>query len=70
MSQANGFSSAHNFDNLLRKQHQIIKKLEELKVKITDLKQAKKELMLLVKNFQEEIISGVVLLEDSDSDTS
>lgn len=71
MSDRNGYNnSAQNFNSIIQKQSQILKKLEELKIKITDLKQAKRELLALIKNFQEDIVHGLFLLEDSDSDTS
>lgn len=65
MSDRNGYGSQLNLEEIARNHHRIIKKLEEIKVKISDLKQAKKELLNLIKLTETEIISGLVLLEDS-----
>lgn len=57
------------YDILIQKQRQVIKKLEEIKVKTEDLKTAKKELAGLLRELDLEILrSGVTLDESSDSD--
>lgn len=62
MSDRNGYNtSAQNFDLVIKKQGKILKKLEEIKIKITDLKQAKKELLSLIHDMRDEIVNGLVL---------
>lgn len=65
----NGFSRAHDFEDVIQRLRKVIKKLEEIKIKVGDLRIAKKELFDLIKNLREEILSGLIVLEDSsDSD--
>lgn len=58
----------NSFEKLVERQHKLIKKLDEIKVKVADLKVAKRELLLLTKNIENEILQGVALLEIESDD--
>lgn len=57
----NGISENNQnpIDQLIEKQRKIIKKLDEIKIKISDLKQAKKELKVLIRDNEMDIIYKV-----------
>lgn len=66
----NGVSEEESAINgLIRKHSQIIKKLDEIKIKIADLNQAKRELEILIKGIEQETRRKVEIVEvSSDSD--
>lgn len=61
--------STNVFDALIEKQRQILRKLEEVKAKIENLNQTRKELIELTKNIEEEIYGALIVIEySSESD--
>lgn len=65
----NGNREQDVFGQLIQRQRSIIKKLEEIKVKIADLKQARNELKELIKDNSERITQGLMIIDiSSDSD--
>lgn len=65
----NGQSVRDPLEHIVLRITRISKKIDELRIKIIDLKQAKKELNELIRNFEHQVLHAIVASEvSSDSE--
>lgn len=57
------------FDELIKRQCRIVKLLQEIKIKIADVKECRRELAKLIKDIEDDIISALIVIDvTSDSE--